>query len=298
MPGVVEQIAAAHREVEQRAAEYGQNWNVRQAFDEDLRDIRRQFPDETYQQSIKHAVERITAEIQAAREHDLNQTQERQRAGYDQAHRIMDQEYDVRRIANPEATAAEKRQFVHDIAIQYSNSVRDNVGDRGRGWERIEHPDFETGERRAIRDWSHEHNHSLLQEIARISNQHERPTEPEHQQPFGTGGAATFAAIRQTIESGERAGKRKFWALSTVSHQTMSERSFAPEQASDSPSQQQEASVIVRDSDAKDDTRTQQSWQISASSQAAVLESTIERTDARSEQQHDRSQSSEMGFSL
>ncbi len=101
---------------------------------------------------------------------------ERQRAGYEQAQRIMDQEYKARLAANPEVSPAQKRHMVQDIALQYSNSVRNNVGDRGRGWERIEHPDFETGERRAIRDWSYRHNHELLQTMAasREPSAHER----------------------------------------------------------------------------------------------------------------------------
>ena len=47
-------------------------------------------------------------------------------------------------------------------------TVRGNWGDRGRGPERLNDPDYDRGQRVAIRDWSHEHNHRLALEQSRI----------------------------------------------------------------------------------------------------------------------------------
>jgi hypothetical protein len=52
-----------------------------------------------------------------------------------------------------------ERQAVHDLALQASQGVRENWGDRGRGPERLNDPDYDRGQRKAIMDWSHEQNH-------------------------------------------------------------------------------------------------------------------------------------------
>jgi hypothetical protein len=62
-------------------------------------------------------------------------------------------------------TLALEKGVVHDIAVTASGDVRDNWGDRGRGPERLDHPDFDRGQRKATMDWSHQHNHRLTQVI-------------------------------------------------------------------------------------------------------------------------------------
>jgi hypothetical protein len=57
-----------------------------------------------------------------------------------------------------------ERQAVHDIAISASHSVRDNWGDRGSGPERLQDPDYDRGQRKAIMDWSHQQNQRLAAE--------------------------------------------------------------------------------------------------------------------------------------
>jgi hypothetical protein len=65
---------------------------------------------------------------------------------------------------SPQSLALERR-IVHNIAVEANREIRDNWGDRGRGPERLEHPDFERGQRKSLMDWSHEHNHRLIQRI-------------------------------------------------------------------------------------------------------------------------------------
>jgi hypothetical protein len=62
-----------------------------------------------------------------------------------------------------------ERQMVHDAAIQASQNVRDNWGDRGRGPERLNDPDYDRGQRAAIRDWSHEQNQRVALEQQRAT---------------------------------------------------------------------------------------------------------------------------------
>jgi hypothetical protein len=49
--------------------------------------------------------------------------------------------------------------------------VRENWGDRGRGPERLNDPDYDRGQRRAIMDWSHEQNHRLAVDQQRAMRQ-------------------------------------------------------------------------------------------------------------------------------
>ncbi len=64
-----------------------------------------------------------------------------------------------------------ERRAARDMAIEASQSVRDNWGDRGRGPERLDDPDFDRGSRMALMDWSHEHNHRLVQEQQRARSE-------------------------------------------------------------------------------------------------------------------------------
>jgi hypothetical protein len=66
------------------------------------------------------------------------------------------------RSAQSNSSIENERLAVREFAIQASQNVRDNWGDKGRGPERLEHPEFDRGQRQAIMDWSHEHNHRLL----------------------------------------------------------------------------------------------------------------------------------------
>jgi hypothetical protein len=59
----------------------------------------------------------------------------------------------------------QERRIVHNITVEGRREIRDNWGDRGRGPERFEHPDFEQGQIKALKDWSHDHNHRLTQRI-------------------------------------------------------------------------------------------------------------------------------------
>lgn len=83
-------------------------------------------------------------------------------SGYQYRRESLDQRLENWRSAQSNFSVDNERLAVRDIAIQASQSVRDNWGDRGRGPERLEHPDFDRGQRQAIMDWSHEHNHRLL----------------------------------------------------------------------------------------------------------------------------------------
>jgi hypothetical protein len=95
-----------------------------------------------------------------AREQRL-QREAQQQEGYAIGKEDLERRYNRQLDANPQATAEEKRQMVHDVAVNYSRSIKDNVGDRGRGWERIESRDFETGQRKALMEFSHNNNHEL-----------------------------------------------------------------------------------------------------------------------------------------
>jgi hypothetical protein len=68
-------------------------------------------------------------------------------------------------IANITLDPTEQRQLVHDIAIGQSKAVANDFGDRGRGLEHIMSPEYDRGRREAIMEWSHEHNHRLIQKI-------------------------------------------------------------------------------------------------------------------------------------
>ena len=93
-------------------------------------------------------------------------------AGYDSRDEALDRKLDSWHTSLGVTHSKEtERQVVHDIAVQASQSVRDNWGDRGRGPEGLHDPDYDRGQRKAIMDWSHEHNHRLAVEQHRAMRQ-------------------------------------------------------------------------------------------------------------------------------
>lgn len=83
-------------------------------------------------------------------------------SGYKYRVESLDQRLESWRTSQSNSPVENERLAVREIALQASRNVRDNWGDRGRGPERLEHPDFDRGQRQAIMDWSREHNHRLL----------------------------------------------------------------------------------------------------------------------------------------
>jgi hypothetical protein len=100
---------------------------------------------------------------------------EQYRAGYEAMKENLDRKLDTwHRNSRDSQVAFSKeteRQVVHDMALQASQGVRDNWGDRGRGPERLNDPDYDRGQRKALMDWSHEQNHRLALEQQRIRSQ-------------------------------------------------------------------------------------------------------------------------------
>jgi hypothetical protein len=93
-------------------------------------------------------------------------------AGYDYMKESLDRRLEAWHSSTGVAHSNEtERQAVRDVAIQANQSVRDNWGDRGRGPERLDDPDYDRGQRKAIMDWSHEHNHRLAVEQHRAVRQ-------------------------------------------------------------------------------------------------------------------------------
>jgi hypothetical protein len=90
------------------------------------------------------------------------ENREQYESGYSYRMESLDQGLANWQVAEANQSVKSERQAVREIAIRASQSVRDNWGDRGRGPERLEHPDFDRGQRQAIMDWSQEHNHRLL----------------------------------------------------------------------------------------------------------------------------------------
>lgn len=90
------------------------------------------------------------------------ENREQYESGYSHRMENLDQRLADWRAAETNQSVESERQAVRAIAIRANQSVRDNWGDRGSGPERLEHPDFDRGQRKAIMDWSHEHNHWLL----------------------------------------------------------------------------------------------------------------------------------------
>src|SRR5579885_3833782 len=91
-----------------------------------------------------------------------NRNREQYESGYSYRMESLDQRLANWRMAEANQSAETERGAVREIAIRANQNVRDNWGDRGRGSERLEHPDFDRGQRKAIMDWSREHNHRLL----------------------------------------------------------------------------------------------------------------------------------------
>lgn len=90
------------------------------------------------------------------------ENREQYEGGYSYRMESLDQRLANWQAAETNRSVEGERQAVREIAIRANQSVRDNWDDRGRGPERLEHPDFDRGQRQAIMDWSHEHNHRLL----------------------------------------------------------------------------------------------------------------------------------------
>jgi hypothetical protein len=97
------------------------------------------------------------------------------RAGYDAMKETLDRKFDAwhgtARNSQVASSKDTERQVVHDIALQASEGVRENSGDRGRGPERLNDPDYDRGQRKAIMDWSHEQNHRLAVDQQRAIRQ-------------------------------------------------------------------------------------------------------------------------------
>jgi hypothetical protein len=92
---------------------------------------------------------------------DPDQYQAGHRATYEALERKLDAWLTSNSVSPSKDT---ERQAVHDVAIQASQSVRDNWGDRGSGPERLQDPDYDRGQRKAIMDWSHQQNQRLATE--------------------------------------------------------------------------------------------------------------------------------------
>jgi len=90
------------------------------------------------------------------------ENREQYESGYSYRMENLQQRLANWRAAEANHSVESERQAVREIAIRANQGVRDNWGDTGRGPERLEHPDFDRGQRRAIMDWSHEHNHRLF----------------------------------------------------------------------------------------------------------------------------------------
>ena len=93
-------------------------------------------------------------------------------AGYEHMREALDRTLDGWHSATEVVhTNESERQAVRDIALHASQNVRENWGDRGRGPERLDDPDFDRGSRKAIMDWSHEQNHRLAVDQQRAIRQ-------------------------------------------------------------------------------------------------------------------------------
>lgn len=97
------------------------------------------------------------------------------RAGYEAMKESLDRKLDTWHSAARESQLTlsndTERRAVHDVALRASQGVRENWGDRGRGPERLNDPDYDRGQRKAIMDWSHEQNHRLAVDQQRAIRQ-------------------------------------------------------------------------------------------------------------------------------
>jgi hypothetical protein len=100
---------------------------------------------------------------------------EQYRVGYDAMKETLDRKLDTYHgfaiDSQVMPSRDTERQAVQEMALQASQGVRENWGDRGRGPERLNDPDYDRGQRKAIMDWSHEQNHRLTLEQQRIMSQ-------------------------------------------------------------------------------------------------------------------------------
>ncbi|MFZ0591900.1 MAG: hypothetical protein WAM39_15655 [Bryobacteraceae bacterium] len=120
----------------------------------------------------------VTASNGYATNH-LGVNQSEYKRGYDEMRERLDRNLSSalnRMPFTPDSsqTAALERRIVHDLALRASRDVRDNWGDRGRGPERLDHSDYDQGQRKALMDWSHEHNHQIIQKMQAIGLQLEQ----------------------------------------------------------------------------------------------------------------------------
>ena len=96
-------------------------------------------------------------------------------AGYDSMKETLDRKLEAWQSASQQSGGTPskemERQTVHDMALEASRNVRDNWGDRGRGPERLDDPDYDRGSRKGLMDWSHEQNHRLVQEQQRARSE-------------------------------------------------------------------------------------------------------------------------------
>jgi hypothetical protein len=116
----------------------------------------------------------VSARVSARRYRDIDQTE--YEAGYQYMRERLDHDLQCARSRIPvefdsQQTLILEKGSVHEIAVRASHGVRDNWGDRGRGPERLDHPDFDCGQRKAIMDWSHQHNHRLSLVIQLLNQQ-------------------------------------------------------------------------------------------------------------------------------
>jgi hypothetical protein len=100
------------------------------------------------------------------------QDSDQYQAGYGARFEALERKLDAWLTSNRVSASKDtERQAVHDMAIQASQRVRDNWGDRGSGPERLTDPDYDRGQRKAIMDWSHEHNQRLATEQHRVARE-------------------------------------------------------------------------------------------------------------------------------
>lgn len=104
MPGVVGQYVDTTSEVERYAQEYGQHWDVRGDLLQNIQDVRRAFPEETYTQAIHHGVELTKHKISESAEFQSEARALREGLYIDQFHA---------RYESPGENASEYQQNLH-----------------------------------------------------------------------------------------------------------------------------------------------------------------------------------------
>ena len=77
MPGVVADHTKANKEIDRYAREHEQDWNVREAFSENLAIARQQHPNESHSQSMNRAIRSTKGEIRESWEMSMQAEEER-----------------------------------------------------------------------------------------------------------------------------------------------------------------------------------------------------------------------------